>query len=292
MKKRKFISIFVLFVIGVIVFVNLYLIEYLPSLLPSNRSNGVYLAEKNSSNIHPSDSNEVVGLFAQDIRQNESDFELFPSISFNPVMFGRSDGSRSHGEYAVTFLTSDGQILEDRMVGYGERVELPQNPKVLPGEVFVGWDPEPDKITDDIIIKEETINVSEIENAIALSTGYCHKGETATLSLQLCGKVCLSGVDLSIRFDPQKLEFKEFSYEDDAVICNYDNKTGEIKLNFLTLRNVQGDVELCNMIFKAIGKAEKIPLSITVKEILAFDGDDELYVPEYRIIDGAVWIIK
>ena len=297
MKNRNFIQVLSVFVILAAVLLNTFLAAHL-SLQVSNDKYGTDLGmiDDVGFDIALPIDDSFIGLWNQTIGQNQNDPSMpsgiLPSISFEPVTFCRSGERKTDEKHVVTFLTSDGQILEDKTAEHGEIISPPQNPPVPPGEIFTGWDTDIDKITDDVIIKEETINVTEMENALAISGGYCKKGKTVTVPLQLCGKVCLSGLDLSIRFDPEELQFKEFSYEDDAVICNYDNKTGEIKLNFLSFRNVQGDVELCDMVFKAVGNAEESPLSITVKTIIAFDDNDDLYEPKYRIIDGTVRIIK
>lgn len=295
MKNRKFIQALFLLMIMAIVPLNLFLTVQLSSSISSSNT-GTDMIDDAVADSSLVINNSLAGVLGQDIEGNENDSflqsETTPAFSLEPATFFRPGGEKNYGERAVTFMTSDGQILENQTVNTGEKVVPPENPPVPPGEIFIGWDTDIDKITDGAIVKEETVNVAGMENAIALSGGYCQKGETVTIPLQLCGKVSLSGLDLSIGFNPQELQFKEFSYEDDAVICNYDNKKGEIKLNFLTPRNVQEDVELCDMVFKAIGNGEETPLSITVKTIIAFDDNDDLYEPKYRTIDGTVGIIK
>lgn len=289
MKKTLFYQVIVIVLILITMLIDFYVLKSGP---PIAESNGNANFDPNNIVFAFSDIDFAESLFESDADEATTDENKFWNLELNPVVFADSSDTKNQKEYTITFLAKDGQVLETVTVDPNKGFTPPMTPPVPPDEIFTGWNDDFKETEDNQVVKEETISVAEMDNAIAISAGYGVPGGKVTLPLQLCGKVNLCGLDLMIQFNPQELQFKEFSYEDDAVICNFDNNTGEVKLNFLTMRNVTSAVDLCDMIFEIVGDADEAKLTIDVKTIIAFDENQNIITPDYRTIHGTVRVIK
>ena len=116
----------------------------------------------------------------------------------------RDSGNRQ--TYTVSFYSDNGTALKIDSVEEHQSAEPPVQPEMSYGNVFVRWDGAFSDVTSDMEVHPVTKSIKEENNAFALSGAYGQKGTVAFVPLQLCGKVCVSGFDLRVQYDPEFME--------------------------------------------------------------------------------------
>ena len=117
------------------------------------------------------------------------------------------------------------------------------------------------------------------------------KENTITVPIQLCGNVCVAGLDITIHYDEYSLKLQSVT-EDGSVIYN-DSTPGMVNLNYVSTVNTTADVDLCNLQFLTGSNEGEFPLTIEIKSIYAFEDEiqtDELYIPGFTTIGGTVYV--
>jgi hypothetical protein len=137
--------------------------------------------------------------------------------------------------------------------------------------------------------------VKGVDNVIALQSAYASTDGTVIIPLRLCGDVCISGLDISIRYDSNSLSLESVT-ADAAVVLN-DQTPGIIKLNYVSVTNTDADVDLCDLKFRILASEGSHPMSIEVNGITAFDPNadhsaPDLITPACHVINGTVFVLE
>ena len=204
----------------------------------------------------------------------------------------QSNISENASKYAVTFYSNDGTVLKIDSVTENSSATPPVAPVMTYGTVFKSWDTDFSKVTKDFEVHPVCQEIKGKPNVLAVQSRYSVKDGTVVVPIQLCGNVCVSGIDMTIRYDKELLKLEEVT-EDKGVVFN-DATPGIIKLNYVSAQNTVADVDLCNLRFYVSAAEGEIPITIEINEIYAFENEDKtdkLYVPESTVIDGKVFVV-
>ena len=196
-------------------------------------------------------------------------------------------------QYTVTFYSNDGTVLKIDSVTENTSATPPVAPTMTYGTVFKSWDTDFSKVTKDLEIHPVCEEIQDKPNALVVQSRYSKKDGTVVVPIQLCGNVCVSGLDITIRYDKELLKLKAVT-EDKGVIFN-DETPGIIKLNYVSTQNTVADVDICNLQFYVNADKSEIPITIEINGIYAFEDQektDTLFIPESTVIDGKVFVIN
>lgn len=207
------------------------------------------------------------------------------------VVFGsehNSGGDESAVAYTVTFFDKEGSVYDVQKVAAGENAKPSGNP-IKSGFLFDGWDDNFTNVTYERSVTAKWIDTSEFDNLFAMPAIYTKAVDTFTVPVKLCGKVNLSAFDLEIIYDVGMLEFQEYKNEDDDVILNHDSKTGIIHMNFVSNLNISGEIDLCDLLFKTVGRiSDKTKIAIAVKEVIQLDEGGNITKAQFNTLDSKV----
>lgn len=206
----------------------------------------------------------------------------------------RNGSSGVDGKLAVTFYSNDDTILKIDYVEKGAAAVPPAEPQMSYGMVFQSWDTDFSKVTKDMEIHPICEDVKEKTNAFAVGGAYGRTGDTVTVPVTLCGRVCVAGFDATITYDPEALELTGVT-EDGAVLYNAE-EPGVIRLNYVSVENTEADVDVCRLRFRIKADSGPIPVTMELHSICACSSgvdsqDDSMYVPEAYLIGGNVHVI-
>lgn len=196
--------------------------------------------------------------------------------------------------YKVSFYSDDGILLLHDSVEAGASATPPQQPQVSNSVVFQSWDQDISCVTGDMEVHPICQSVEGSPNVFTVTGSYVKAGEKVTVPVQLRGQVCLAGFELLITYDAEKLELVSV-LEDGGVV--YNNETaGQLRLNYVSANNTVADVDICNLEFAPKTDAAQVSVSVQVDTIYACEdtvdsNNDALYVPEYSVINGTVFVL-
>ncbi len=193
--------------------------------------------------------------------------------------------------YTVTFYADDGSILWIDTVPENGVATPPTEPEMTYGNVFFKWDSDFSSVTKDLEIHPECQSVAGKNNAFAMAGAYGKTGDSVIVPLKLCGDVCLCGFDLTVTYDPEKLQLESVFNEDGDIIYN-DEIPGEIHLNFVSIQDVEADIDICSFKFKVLAENGEIPVTSEMVSIYAGNDDDSMYVPEYTLFPATVYVYQ
>jgi len=174
--------------------------------------------------------------------------------------------------YTVTFICNDWVVVEQK-VKKSDSAIPPADFDMPEGSVFRGWDNPIDNIREDIIIRAILVSVIE-ENVFTLDSVYIKSGAAARMPLRLQGQVNLAGFELLITYPTDTLLFRGFDNLDKDMVANCSSENGEIKIAFASGSNVTGVIDICDLVFEAMGIYGTS--EVTIDYILAsqLQGDD------------------
>ena len=201
--------------------------------------------------------------------------------------------SASTKKYNVTFYSNDGMILKTDSITKNASAIPPVAPSMKYGTVFKSWDTDFSEITNDLEIHPVCEEVKNKPNVIAVQGRYTKKDSTVVVPIQLCGDVCVAGLDITVRYDKELLQLKAVT-EDAGVVFN-DATPGIVKLNYVSTKNTVGDVDICNLKFHVNATEGEIPITLGIDGIYAFKDEgksDKLYIPKSTVVDGKVYVVK
>lgn len=200
--------------------------------------------------------------------------------------------SLSKKEYEVTFYSDDDSVIKVDKVPRNDSAEPPVTPRVSYGKIFSHWDTDFSGVKNNISIKPVCETFTGKNNVFAMSGTYGKKDTTVIVPLQLCGNVCLSGFDISVKYDANILSLESVFNEDGGIVYNSD-KAGIININYVSTKNTIGDVDVCCFKFKIINNEKnETPIETTVKKVCAVKDDESIFDADYSIINSSVYIIK
>lgn len=206
---------------------------------------------------------------------------------------GQSDGV-NNDQYTVTFYSNDGTILKIDSVEKGKTANPPAQPQMLYGTVFQSWDKVFSNVTQNLEIQPVCEDIKDKTNTFAIGGAYGKSGGTVIVPIHLCGDVCVSAFDMTIHYDSNALELVSVQ-EDGAVLYN-DGVPGLIKLNYVSTENTEADVDICILEFSVNAQSGQIPVTTEIQSIYACEdslqsNNDNLYVPEYSVVNGMVFVL-
>lgn len=190
--------------------------------------------------------------------------------------------------YTVSFYNDNKSLVKSEKVQRNHSVDPPNNPQLSYGKVFKRWDKSFSKVRKDIEVYPEFEDVAGKKNVFALAGAYSDGETYAFVPLTLSGDVCVSGFQLILTYDPEKVDLESVFNEDGALIYNME-QPGKVFMNYVSAENTVGDVDLCTLKFKIHEKAGEAPLSLTVDKIYAFGEGEELYSPEHTVVEASVF---
>ena len=194
-------------------------------------------------------------------------------------------------EYAVTFYSDDGTILKIDYVKQNEAAVPPVSPVMTYGMIFKSWDTDFSNVTKNLEVRPVCDSVRGKTNVVALQSAYSKKDNTAFVPIQLCGDVCVAGLDLIIKYDSNLLRLESIT-EDKSVLYNIATP-GVIRLNYISSENTDADVDIGILRFSVIAEEGEVPVTVEINDIYAFEGQsDDLIVPQSSVIDAKVFIVK
>ena len=196
-------------------------------------------------------------------------------------------------KYTVTFYSNDGTVLKIDSISENSSATPPVAPSMTYGTVFKSWDTDFSKVTKDLEIHPVCEEIKDKPNVLAVQSRYAKKDGTVVVPIQLCGNVCVSGLDITVRYNKELLNLKTVT-EDKGVIFN-DATPGIIKLNYVSFQNTIADVDICNLQFYVNATEGAIPITIEIAGIYAFEDQektDTLFIPESTVIDGKVFVLN
>lgn len=199
------------------------------------------------------------------------------------------------GDYKVTFYANDGSVLKIDYVDEGESATPPKQPQMLYGAVFCAWDTDFTEVKGDLEIRPVCEEVKDKTNVLAVEGVYGTTGGTVVVPVRLCGQVCVSGLDMTVSYDPEALELLSVT-EDGGVVYNGE-KPGKVRLNFASGENAEADVDLCYLEFAVKAQPGALPVTLEVHNIYAFrekleSNVDTMYKPEHTVINGTVFALQ
>lgn len=199
-------------------------------------------------------------------------------------------------EYTVTFVSDSGKELKIEKVRKNQSAQPPIEPQMSYGKIFKSWNESFSKVKKDIVVNPICEDVSDKSNVFALPGAYGSNGDYIYLPLMLCGDVCVSGFDITVNYDKDKLLFHSVYDEDGSVIYNA-GVPGTIKINYVSAKNTTTDIDICKLKFAISSDEECIPIQITINKVYAFEdsedlANDKLYNPETNKIESTVYVIS
>lgn len=195
-------------------------------------------------------------------------------------------------QYTVTFYSNDGTVLKIDSVTENTSATPPVAPAMTYGTVFKSWNTDFSNVTKDLEVHPVCEEIKGKPNVLAVQSRYSKKDGTVVVPIQLCGNVCVSGIDITIRYDKDLLNLKAVT-EDKGVVFN-DATPGIIKLNYVSTQNTVADVDICNLQFYVNAAEGEIPITLEINGIYAFEDEksDKLYIPESTVVDGKVFVVN
>lgn len=192
-------------------------------------------------------------------------------------------------EYEVKFYSDDNSIMLVETVKANKAATPPNQLELSYGNIFTKWDADFSKVNSDLNIHPVCESFKNKHNTFAIDSAYCKKGENVVIPLSLCGDVLLSGFDITVEYDNYSLKLENVISNDDSVFYN-DEKPGKVNINYVSVKNTNADVDVCQFEFKSLTKKAENPVSIKVNKVYAWDKNERLYVPEHNIIDSTIYV--
>lgn len=119
--------------------------------------------------------------------------------------------------HRVTFFREDGSILEEKTVAHGESVMPPVLTSGKDAVVFRGWTINLSSITRDTEARPLFQDLTNEKNVFYMDTRYEESGQDIMVELKLGGRVNLSGIKLTLTYDPEVLKLLESESALDGV---------------------------------------------------------------------------
>lgn len=192
--------------------------------------------------------------------------------------------------YAIAFDDGSGSLLSQQTLFAGDIVNPPEEPKKV-GYIFSGWDADLRNINMTNIICAIWTQTDDKSNYFTLPVKYTFNENVIDMPITLCGDVDLCAFDIEIQYDKNSLEFIEITEEDDDIVSNHIADSGIIKLNFMNSKNITGEIDICNMQFKALNNNPSSEIKIIVKEVVKLDDNGEFVNPSYNVHNGKVFVL-
>ena len=205
-----------------------------------------------------------------------------------PLVQNNRRDSGSKQTFAVAFYSNDGTILKIDTVEEHKSATPPVQPEMSYGNIFVKWDKDFSEITSDVDVYPITQSIKGERNVFALSGAYLTNDSEAIVPLQLSGDVLISGFEMNVKYDYEKMELLSVFDVDGGIVYN-DSELGIIKLNYVSVENTIADVDICTFKFKVKADNGEIPIKLNIVNAYVNDGDN-MNKADYITIDSSVFV--
>ena len=190
-------------------------------------------------------------------------------------------------KHLVSFYSADDSLIETQQVGDGEDAISPADPIMPPGYILTGWDRSLTNITEDTAIHAVCVETTGKKNVLALSGTAGTNGSEVIVPLVLTGDVSIAGFDLTLTYDPKKLELKGITDDDGALIYN-DEEPGKVRMNYVSVENTTGEVDLCRLHFTLLTDEGELPVKLDMSSAYVLVDDEKMEKAEFTLIDAVV----
>lgn len=194
---------------------------------------------------------------------------------------------RNRRGYDVCFYSHQGALVSAQTVTHGESAAPPKDTGTLDGWVFTGWDTDFSNIMQNTDVRAVCSEISTLSNAIVVGTVYVNPDGTATVPVLLTGRVNLAGLDASISYDAESLDFVDFEFTDDDVVANCVPEEQKIYFNFISTQNIDCTVDLFTILFNVKNDSADIPLPVEITGAVELE-DGAIKETDSSAVAGAV----
>ncbi|MBR6581388.1 MAG: hypothetical protein IKK66_08825 [Ruminococcus sp.] len=222
---------------------------------------------------------------------------------------GVDDEVKAEKEESTTVVSSDKIVVEYKNsngdslfneIGEISDISLKKPSFLSEREVFIGWKEDvliseiaDSKFTaDELVLTAESMDISSVENVIYNNSVYVsNKGSCEfVLPVVIGGITDFAVMDLEISYDSEMLELIEVTSDDSDVMYNHIKEEDKILINFVSIENVNADVNLCNLKFKVLPNNKNVTaLSYNVTDIAAWSEDESDYRQvNYSIVNSKI----
>ena len=179
--------------------------------------------------------------------------------------------------HTVTFLDQQGEILQESDVNHGSYAVPPELEAVESGIVFRSWSNLLYGIDRDMETRPVYQDLRESSNVFYLGGAYGQLGEQMEMELQLGGKVNLSSIELTLRYDPDVL--KKFSCDTlDGPFEVRKKGRGYVVLELAADENLTESVTAAQLRFniaKSCSDAEMTKILVEMKDPMKLEGGEK-----------------
>ncbi len=158
--------------------------------------------------------------------------------------------------HTVRFLDSDGTLIEEKQVAHGDAAIPPEMESTADGIVFDGWSKMLYSVGDSADVQPIYRDMREEKNTLYLDAAYGQLGETINAKIWLGGQVCLSGMELTIVYDPEVLE--AFTCDPSSPFEVTETSEGSIKLRMAESENCTEAFCVANISYKISDNSSNI----------------------------------
>lgn len=194
-------------------------------------------------------------------------------------------------KHTVTFYSMDGSVMAIEKVQRNGSATPPAEPKMQSGYIFTGWDKDFSCVKGKLDVYPVCTEIDTDTNVIALAGAYGRQEESVVVPVVLTGDVCTCGLDVTVVYDPTVLEVEKVFDEDGAVLYNTD-KPGRVHINYMSLGNTTGEVDLCKIMFKIIGDKNETDVKAEVVSIYYEKSDSSLEKADCKTIDAKIYVMR
>jgi hypothetical protein len=129
-----------------------------------------------------------------------------------------------------------------------------------------------------ILIGVATVAASDNTNVITIGNGQCIRGSMVSLPLDVGGEVDLCAFELRITFDAAVLAYARTDNLNSNAMINYVDETNEILINYSSTVNVNGNIHIGNIVFKANAVSESSAVTVEITSIAKLNSSS--HIPE------------
>lgn len=205
----------------------------------------------------------------------------------------------SFDKIVVEYKNSNGDIFYNEIDKISD-ISLKKPSFLSEREVFTGWKEDiliseiADSTfnADELVLTAESMDISSVENVIYNNSVYVSSEGTRefVIPVVIGGITDFAVMDLEINYDSEMLELLEVTSDDSDVIYNHIKEEDKILINFVSVENVNADVNLCNLKFKVLPNNKNVTaLSYNVTDIAAWSEDKSDYRDvNYSIVNSKI----
>ncbi len=240
--------------------------------------------DSKEKNTTPTSSNNEL-IENQEIIADKSKEETTPVSTFEKLV--------------VEYKNNNGESVFDEIEKLSD-ISLKKPSFLSEKEIFTGWKEEAflseisDNIpsSDELLLTAESIDISSMENVIYNNSIYVNIDESDEfiLPVTIGGITDFAVMDLEVSYDSDILELVEIISDDSDIMINHIKEEEKIIISFVSIENINADVNLCDLKFKILQKNKNATaLSYNVKDIVAWSDDKSDYKNvNYNIVNSKI----